>query len=399
MSIKEQLLDILEQGRQTELDFLENLSQDERNKEGTFEQWSAKDLLAHTSFWQKFNTERAAAWIDGEDLDPAPDFNHENAQIYARNEDKSWEEIEAQAQGAHTASRAALESLTEEQLLGPSEGSETTPLWQDVLGNMYSHKLIHFSEYYQQRDKNKLAGQLWDIWAEKVSVLDQSPAWQGLVNYNAACGLALAGDPKGALGALKKSLEVRPSLISWSRLDDDLAILHATPEYRALFAAEYWWKALEANPQAESLADQFLRLFSTLRVAIDRIPDDEWRKGDSLYQRPASLTLHLLQSIDLFSALNRGESSGDPLYLVNWQERESSRLPDKQAILAYMKTCEERQANFLAAADFGAEETFFPFTGSTVLSRPLYNLRHAQHHFADLATEMTRRGLNPPDWQ
>jgi hypothetical protein len=399
MSIKRQLLDILEQGRQTELEFLKNLSQEERDQVGTFEQWSAKDLLAHIAFWQKQNSERAASWVRGDDLDPAPDFNHENAQIYARNENKSWKEIEAQAQEAHTASQAALEGLTEEQLLGPSEGSETTPLWQNVVGNMYSHKLIHFSEFYQERGQDKQAGQLWDQWAAAVTVLDESPAWQGLVNYNAACGMALAGDHQGALAALKKALEARPSLVSWSRLDSDLAILHTTSEYRDLFAADYWWKAIETNPPAEALADQYLRLFSALRVAIDRIPEAEWRKGDSIYQRPASLALHLLQSIDFYSAQESGDNSGDPLYLMNWQERDSDRLPDKETTLKYMRLVEERQANLLAAADFMAQETLFPFTGSTVLSRVLYNLRHAQHHLADLAMEMTHRGLNPPDWQ
>jgi hypothetical protein len=399
MSIKEQLLDILEQGRQTELAFLENLSQEERDQEGTFERWSAKDLLAHTAFWQRFNSERAATWAGGGELEPAPDFNHENALIFDRFADASWAEIEAEAQRAHTASKAAIESLTEEQLTGPSEASETTPLWQNVVGNMYSHKLIHISEHHQQRGENKQAGRLWDQWAEAVTVLDESPAWQGLVNYNAACGLALVGDQQGALGSLKKALEARPSLVSWSRLDGDLAILHKTSEYRDLFAAQHWWKAIEANPQAEALADQYLRLFSMLRVAIDRIPEEEWRKGDSLYQRPASLALHLLQTVDFFSALESGENSGDPLYLMNWQERDASRLPGKTAMLQYMDLVEARQAEFLTSADLGAEEQIFPWTGKTLLSRVLYNLRHAQHHFADLAMEMTHRGLNPPEWQ
>ena len=56
---------------------------------------------------------------------------------------------------------------------------------------------------------------------------------------------------------------------------------------------------------------------------------------------------------------------------------------------------EEGQAKLLTA-DLAATEELFPFTGKTVLSRVLYNLRHAQHHFADLAMELTHRGLNPP---
>lgn len=399
MSIKAQLLDILEKSRRTELEFLENLTADDRASAGTFEEWTAKDQLAHANYWQVFNSQRAAAWVRGEDLEPAPEFNSENTRIYERFKAASWDEVEAQAEQAYSATKSAIEGLKEDQLIGPTEASEQGVLWQNMVGNLYTHKLMHFTDFYQKRNRNKEAGNLWAAWAEAVTVLDDDPEWQGLVNYNAACGMALAGDEKGALGTLKKAIHARPSLITWSRLDSDLTILHDIPDYRALFAADYWWKALEANPQAESLADQFLRLFSALRIALGRVPDDEWRKGDSLYRRPAALTLHLLQSVDFFSAKTAGENSGDPLYDVNWQEREASRLPDKEAMLKYMALVEQRLANFLAAADFGAAEPDFPWTGKTVLSRTLYNLRHAQHHFADLAMEMTHRDLNPPDWQ
>jgi hypothetical protein len=397
--MKKQLLEILEKSRKTELNFLKQLSKEDRAQPGTFEEWSAKDVLAHASFWQTFNSERVAAWAHGDELEPAPDFNDENNRIYERFADSSWEDVEAQCERSHSTSKTSLESLDEEQLMGPSEGSETTPLWQNVVGNVFSHKLLHFSEFYQQHDRNEAAGKLWSEWVGAVAGLDEDPAWQGLVHYNAACGMALAGDKKDALGALKKSLEARPSLVDWSRLDPDLAILHDTPEYRELFASEYWWKALEANPQAEALTDQYLRLFSMLRIAIDRVPGKEWRKGDSRYQRPVSLVLHLLQSIDFYSARTRGDNSGDPLYLINWQGPDSSRLPDKQTTLKYLKLCEERLANFLATADFEADEEFFPWTGSTVLSRAVYCLRHSQHHFAHLTMVMDNKGLNPPDWQ
>ena len=398
MRIKEQLLDILEKGRQTELEFLKNLSEEDRAQDGTFEEWSAKDQLAHVNYWQAFNSQRAAAWVRGEELEPAPDFNSENARIYERYKAASWEEIEAQAEQAYSTTKTTIESLDEDQLTGPTEGSEEGILWQNMVGNMYSHKLMHFSDFYQKRARNEAAGKLWDTWAGAVSVLDDDPEWQGLVNYNAACGMALAGDSKGAIGALKKALEARPSLVTWPRLDPDLAILHDTREYQDVFAADYWWKAIEANPQAEALADQYVRLFTALRIAIDRVPDDEWRKGDKLYQRPASLALHVLQAVDFFSAQTSGENSGDPLYFINWQDRDPANLPDRQATIKYMDLVEEGQAKLLTA-DLAAAEELFPFTGKTVLSRVLYNLRHAQHHFADLAMEMTHRGLNPPDWQ
>jgi hypothetical protein len=56
-------------------------------------------------------------------------------------------------------------------------------------------------------------------------------------------------------------------------------------------------------------------------------------------------------------------------------------------------------ARFLVDSDLEAKETFFPWTGSTLLSRALYTLRHTQHHLAELSAELGQHGVNTPDWQ
>ena len=192
---------------------------------------------------------------------------------------------------------------------------------------------------------------------------------------------------------------MRPSLKTWSRRDSDLESLHDLPEYKELFAHGYWWDALEANPQAEALADQFMRALSMFRRAINTFPDKEWREGETLYQRPAGLALHIVQTIDLYSALKPGDSSDDPLTRINSEDRDSAKLPSQEELLGYLAKVEERLANFIVKSDFQAEEKLFPWTGFTVLSRAQYNLRHTQHHFADMAMELQRRGFKPPDWQ
>ena len=292
-----------------------------------------------------------------------------------------------------------VQDLDEERLEGPSIDSDGQPLWQALLMTSYTHKLTHYSEFYQNRGRSSEAGRLWAEWAELVAPLDESPAWQGGVHYNAACSLALAGDQEGALARLRTGLAFRPSLKSWSRRDTDLAILHDDPGYRELFAPEYWWKALEAGPHAEALADQFLRTLSMLKLAIATYPEDGWREGETLYQRPAGMALHIVQALDTFSAVQAGGQSGDPLGEINWEDREASRLPSQDAVQSYLELVEERLAQFIAGSDLEADETLFPWTGSSLLSRALYALRHTQHHLADLAMELQRRGLRPPDWQ
>ncbi len=136
-----------------------------------------------------------------------------------------------------------------------------------------------------------------------------------------------------------------------------------------------------------------------LRSAIDTFSQDSWIEGETLYQRPAGLALHIVQTIDFYSAIKRGESSEDQLSQVNWEDRDASKLPSQKDLLRYLDVVEERLAKFIAETDLQAEETLFPWTGFTTLSRALYLLRHTQHHLADMAMELQRRKLRPPSWQ
>jgi hypothetical protein len=272
-------------------------------------------------------------------------------------------------------------------------------MWQSLLGSAYTHKILHYSEYDQKRGRTEFASQLWKEWADLVSPLDPGAEWQGGVHYNAACSLALAGDGDGALEELREALELRPSLTAWSRRDSDLEILHEHPQYRDLFAPSYWWAALESGPQAEAIADQFMRSLSMFRASVERVPPEAWREGETLYQRPAGLALHITQTIYNYSALEAGERSDDPLVAVRWQERDSSKLPSQPELLEFLDKAEARLAAFIANADLQAKEEQFPWMGFTLLSRAVYLLRHTGHHSADLAMELQRRGLRPPEWQ
>jgi hypothetical protein len=399
MAIKDQLHRILEASRAAELNFIEQLTDDDLNRASTYEEWSPKDIVAHANYWQHLRAERNIAWIQGKELEPVPQFEQGNLECYKRFSENTWDEVKAFAEQAHKMTLQAIEDIDEQALAGPSSESEEQKMWEAIVGGAYTHKLAHYAEFYTSRGKKEDAGRLWNQWAELVSPLDDGPEWQGGVHYNAACSLALAEDREGALQELKKGLTLRPGLRAWSRRDSDLAILHDTPEYRALFAAEYWWAAIDANPLAEALADQFLRTLVMLRAAIDTFPEDAWREGETLYQRPAGLALHIAQTMDFYSALKQGENSGDSLSQVNWEERDASKLPSQKELLRYLDVVEERMADFIANADLQASETLFPWTGFTTLSRALYTLRHTQHHLADMAMELQRRELRPPSWQ
>lgn len=399
MALKNQLLNILEQGMESKRTFVANLTDEQKEYAGTYEKWSAKDILAHMSYWKDLRGSRYTALAYGEELQPLPNFEQGNVECFKRFSDSSWDEVQAFADLSHAQYVEAVLGLDEEVLAGPSTESEERKMWEEIVGTGYNHPLFHISKFYIDHGQQKKASLLWSDWGKLVSPLDDSPDWQGRVHYNLACSLALSGNADQAIAELRQALELRPSMRAWSRQDSDLSILHNQQEYKELFAPTYWWKAIEANPQAEALSDQFIRTLAMLRYAIEAFSPEEWRKGDTLYQRPAGLSLHIVEAIDSYSALEPGEFTEDEIVSISWEDKDSSKLPSQERLLAYLDKVEDKLARFIANADLEAEEEMFPWTGSTMLSRALYTLRHIQHHLADIGMELHIRGLKAPDWQ
>ena len=399
MSLREQVVSALEQGREDERDFMASLPDNERCAEGTYEKWSAKDSLAHMAYWQEERAKRLTAMALRQEAPPTPGgFEGTNAACFQRFCKCSWDEIEAYAELALTQLIDAVRSLEEKALVVPAPGSGENALWRDIVNTGYTHSLVHIAECYIAQGQAAKAGKLWADWGLRVAPLDGNADWQGSTRYNVACGLALAGNPQQALSELREALRLRPSLTSWSRRDSDLISLQVLPEYRELYAPAFWWKAMEAGPQAEALADQFVRTLWMLREAIQAFPAEEWRKGDTPYQRPAGLALHVLASARDYCALKPGDAEPADRF-ADWEGKDSSKLPSQADMLAYQHEVAQRLAHFLTEADLMAAETQFRWTGSTLLGRAAYVLRHTQHHLAEMCLELHRRGLRAPQWQ
>jgi uncharacterized damage-inducible protein DinB len=400
MALKQRLLHVLERSYAVQKAFVAGLSKDQCQATGTYDKWSVKDMLAHMAYWQDHRAAIAAARARGEEPPPSPGhFEQANAACFQRFCNCSWDEVQTFADAAHIKLVEAVQALPEEMLAAPPHRAGSRTVWQDIVNTAYTHPVMHMGEFYVAQGQPDRAGQLWSEWGELVAPLDDGPDWQGLVHYNVACGLSLSGHPDAALVELRHALQLRSDLTALSRQDSDLSAVRVKPEYRTLYAPEYWWTAMEANPQAEALADQFVRALSMLREAVTAFPAAEWRKGDTPYQRPAGLALHVVEPLDDWAMLKRGESAQGRRLGVDWQEQDSARLPSQEEILAYLDDVEPRLAHFLADADLTANEELFVWTGSTLLSRMVYALRHTQHHLAEMCLELHRRGLKAPQWQ
>lgn len=400
MALKQRLLAVLKRSQAVQKAFVAGLSNDQRAAVGTYEKWCAKDAVAHIAYWVDHRAAVVAARARGEEPPSSPGhYEQANAACFQRFCNCSWGEVQAFTDAAHTRLVEAVRAVPEEMLVpSPKDVGGRKP-WQDIVRTGYTHALIHMAEFYIAQGQPHQAGQLWPEWGELVAPLDDSADWQGLVHYNIACGLALSGNADAALVELRQALQLQPSLTAWSRQDSDLSAVRSQPEYRTLYAAEYWWQAMEANPLAEALADQFVRALAMFREAVEAFPAAEWCKGDTPYQRPAGLALHLVEAIDDYAVLKPGESGRGRRFNVDWEEKDSSKLPAQDELLAYLDEVEPRLAHLLASADLTAAEELFRWTGSTLLSRAAYTLRHTQHHLAEMCLELHRRRYQAPRWQ
>ena len=87
--MKKELKELLQLGYQAEKDFMTALSEDDRNADGTFEHWTAKDNVAHNSYWRKRHAEDVLKVLAGKSPIEVED-DEINAGVYAQYKDQSW---------------------------------------------------------------------------------------------------------------------------------------------------------------------------------------------------------------------------------------------------------------------------------------------------------------------
>ena len=146
--------------------------------------------------------------------------------------------------------------------------------------------------------------------------------------------------------------------------------------------------------------DQFKRILFKFRVAVDATPDEEWRNGDSDYQRPAGLADHFLSTIDYYTSnLTAEEFPWGKRLGCDWEDPDGDALPSKEMVLEYLQEMETRLETWITEINFLEEDTLHPYCGKTVLGRAFYVIRHSESHLAEMSLELRRRGYPGPDWR
>jgi len=238
MDVRPNLVELLERTRDEEQAFVAQLPSQERERIGKVNDWSVKDLIAHLAGWQLRMADRLAELARGEDKAQPEDIEAENALIWSEYSDRNWEEVLRALSTGHQRLMDNLHALSAEDLHDADrfESQKGQPLWRTVAGNECTHPMMHLAESYVKRGQADRAAKMMENLSNDLARLDDSPRWVGVVRYNLACYLALAGEKDRAIEILGDALRLHPGLTEWSRQDTDLVSLHGLPGYERLYA-------------------------------------------------------------------------------------------------------------------------------------------------------------------
>ncbi|GHO83884.1 TPR end-of-group domain-containing protein [Dictyobacter formicarum] len=223
------VLDLLQQGHRDEETFVQGLNETERTAIGTWEIWSAKDHLAHRTFWRQDLIQKLTAILQQQEL-PSSEEDEEqlNAMTFKEKHQRPWPEIYAESEQTYAKLIKLTEQLSEEDLTTPNRFpwfSGDRPLYTAFLGSCYEHEQEHLAQYYLDHHDLPRAIEIREKCASRV-IQAEVPEWvKGSFLYNLACFYAQQNQLEKASTLLQKALTLAPGLKERSKSDPDLAAL------------------------------------------------------------------------------------------------------------------------------------------------------------------------------
>ena len=230
------LLALIDRAYAAQNEWVAGLSDAERELVGTPERWSAKDMLAHITFWQQVMIDRLNMVRRGETPTLFGDFQPVNERIFDERNTHSWQQVRDEAAAAYAAAGEHVRTfdtatLTERDRFA---WNHNEPLVSNILSNSYWHPLEHAARFAIERGDNAHAIALMDDAIVNEPALAVFPHDRATALFNLACLYATTGLPAQALALLPESFALRPDLIEWSKQDSDLDSIRDTPEFQEL---------------------------------------------------------------------------------------------------------------------------------------------------------------------
>ena len=146
------------------------------------------------------------------------------------------------------------------------------------------------------------------------------------------------------------------------------------------------------------IVSQFEAALCTLNVCIDRCPEDAW--NEPVGNRPfCQVGFHTLFFADYYLGQNADALRGQPFHRAHQaffrdyeelEDREPVLLYDRPTIRAYVAHCRRKVAEVIAAETAESLRGRADFARRTFSRAELhvYNLRHIQHHAAQMSLRL-----------
>jgi hypothetical protein len=239
MPTAEDLIKALEAERDREHSLVETLSESERARQGTYDDWSAKDLLAHINAWK-----RQVVLDLREDPEAVPESTDEevetaNVAFYEANHSRPWDSILSDSESIHQSLVGELDMLSASELSETHRfpWQEGLPLWRRLAGWIFTHPWIHLAEHALAKEDFQGAENEAHQMVSAGRLISDDPDWTGALEYNAACIFARAGALDQAFQRLETALQHREDLIEASLQEDDLALLRSDERLEKIYAS------------------------------------------------------------------------------------------------------------------------------------------------------------------
>jgi tetratricopeptide (TPR) repeat protein len=223
------VLDLLQQGHLDEEAFLQQLGETERTAIGTWERWSAKDHLAHRTFWHQDLVLKLRAILQHQEVVPSEaDEEQLNAMVFDQYKLRPFSDVYTESERVYAELIKVVEQLSEEDLATSNRFTAITggnPLYTAFLGSCYEHDQEHLAQYYLDCHDLPRAIQVHEKCANRV-IQAEVPEWvKGWFLYNLACFYARQKELEKAAARLHEAMTLAPDLKERSKSDPDLVAL------------------------------------------------------------------------------------------------------------------------------------------------------------------------------
>lgn len=227
-AFKPVLLDLLRQAHHNQNTFFQQLPAAELSATGTPELWSAKDHVAHLTFWRQRLTLRLQAIVHDEPQPEIESYEQLNPQIFEAHRTQPWPAVLAESDQAYADLTACTALVGDDDLtaLGRFEWvGGGMPLYTAFMGNCYEHTQNHLAQYLLDRQEDARAVAIYEQWAGSVVEAGVPDLLKGYTLYNLACFYATHGQVETARPALRQALALYPEVREFALTDPDLVAL------------------------------------------------------------------------------------------------------------------------------------------------------------------------------